>query len=98
MNGARPVSESGAPTDGVSLPDAFLALAADVFGVDVETLSPATSYGSIEGWDSVNHLRLVMETEARFGKPIPLEAVPALRTLADFGEYCQGKGESKCVK
>ena len=71
-----------------ALPQAFLELAADVFGVDVEALSPETAFGSIEGWDSVNHLRLVMETEAKFGKPIPLEAVPGLRTLADFGMYC----------
>ena len=75
-------------TDDKTLPRAFLELAADVFGVGVETLAPATAYGSIEGWDSVNHLRLVMETEAKFGKPIPLEAVPGLRTLADFGPYC----------
>ena len=71
-----------------ALPQAFLELAADVFGVGAETLSPDTACGSIEGWDSVNHLRLVMETEAKFGKPIPLEAVPGLRTLADFGRYC----------
>ena len=71
-----------------ALPQAFLELAADVFGVGAETLSPETAFGSIEGWDSVNHLRLVMETEAKFGKPIPLEAVPELRTLADFGRYC----------
>ena len=71
-----------------ALPQAFLELAADVFGVGVETLAPETAYGSIEGWDSVNHLRLVMETEAKFGKPIPLEAVPGLKTLADFGMYC----------
>ena len=71
-----------------ALPQAFLELAADVFGVDVEALSPETAFGSIEGWDSVNHLRLVMETEAKFGKPIPLEAVPGLRKLADFGVYC----------
>ena len=73
---------------GNSVPGAFLALAADVFGVGVEALAPETAFGSIEGWDSVNHLRLVMETEAKFGKPIPLEAVPELRTLADFGRYC----------
>ena len=77
-------------TDDKTLPQAFLELAADVFGVGVETLSPETAFGSIEGWDSVNHLRLVMETEARFGKPIPLEAVPELKTLADFGQYCEG--------
>ena len=75
-------------TDDKPLPRAFLELAADVFGVGVETLAPETAFGSIEGWDSVNHLRLVMETEAKFGKPIPLEAVPELRTLADFGRYC----------
>ena len=75
-------------TDDKTLPQAFLELAADVFGVGVETLSPKTAFGSIEGWDSVNHLRLVMETEARFGKPIPLEAVPELKTLADFERYC----------
>jgi len=73
---------------GNSVPGAFLALAADVFGVGVETLTPETAYGAIAAWDSVAHLRLVMETEAKFGKPIPLEAVPNLKTLADFGKYC----------
>ena len=74
-------------TDDKALPQAFLELAADVFGVGVEALAPETAFGSIEGWDSVNHLRLVMETEAKFGKPIPLEAVPNLKTLADFRPY-----------
>ena len=72
-----------------ALPQAFLELAADVFGVGAEALSPDTEFGSVEGWDSVNHLRLVMETEAKFGKPIPLEAVPGLRALADFGPYVE---------
>ena len=76
-------------TDDKALPRAFLELAADVFGVGVETLAPETAFGSIEGWDSVNHLRLVMETEAKFGKPIPLEAVPGLKKLADFGVYVE---------
>ena len=78
-------------TDDKALPQAFLELAADVFGVGVETLSPETAFGSIEGWDSVNHLRLVMETEAKFGKPIPLEAVPGLKTLADFRPYVESR-------
>ena len=80
---------SSETTAGESLPRAFLALAADLFGVEAETLSPETAYGSIEAWDSIAHLRLVMETEAKFGKPIPLEAVPALKTLADFRPYLE---------
>jgi len=69
--------------------DAFLDFAAALLDVPRDTLTPATAYGSIPAWDSVMHLRLVMETEARFGVPIPLEAVPNLRTLADFAPYVQ---------
>ena len=71
------------------MPKEFLELAADVFGVDAATLTPETAYESIPEWDSVAHLRLVMETEARFGRTIPLEAVASLRTLADFGPYVE---------
>ncbi len=72
------------------LPPAFIALAADVFGVDARELRPNTAYGSFPAWDSIAHLRLVMETEAKFGYSIPLEAVPAIRTLADFRPYLGG--------
>ena len=64
--------------------DEFLSFAATVLGVPREALSPETAYGDISEWDSVMHLRLVMETEARYGVSIPLEEIPALRTLADF--------------
>ena len=64
--------------------DDFIAFAASVLGVMPETLSPETACGDIPEWDSVMHLRLVMEAEARYGISIPLEAIPALRTLADF--------------
>ena len=62
----------------------FFALAARVFGVPRETLDGSTSYESIPGWDSVNHLRLVMEAERMFGVRYPLERIPSLLTLADF--------------
>ena len=69
---------------------AFFALAARIFGVDASALTPATAYESIPGWDSVNHLRLVMETEQRFGVRYPLERIPSMLTLADFLERGQG--------
>ena len=62
----------------------FIAFAASVLGVSPDRLSPETACGDIPEWDSVMHLRLVMEAEARYGVSIPLEAIPSLRTLADF--------------
>ena len=62
----------------------FLAFAASVLGVPPEKLSPETACCDIPEWDSVMHLRLVMEAEARYGVSIPLETIPNLRTLADF--------------
>jgi len=64
--------------------EAFVAFAAEVLKVGRATLSGATAYGSIPEWDSVAHLRLVMEAEKRFGTYYPLETVPSLKTLDDF--------------
>ncbi len=64
--------------------EAFVALAARVLKVPREKLSGAAEYGSIPEWDSVNHLRLVMEAEPRFGVRYPLESIPNLKKLDDF--------------
>ena len=64
--------------------EAFLALAAEVFGVERSTLSGDTMRGAIEQWDSVNHLRLVMEAEKRFGTSYAIEQIPALERIDDF--------------
>ena len=62
----------------------FFALAARIFGVDRATIDGTTADVSIAGWDSVNHLRLVMEVEREFGVKYPLERIPSLMTLNDF--------------
>ncbi|MBO7683553.1 MAG: acyl carrier protein [Kiritimatiellae bacterium] len=64
--------------------EAFAAFAASLLGVPRAALSPDAAYGSVPEWDSVNHLRLVMEAEKRFGVHYPLETIPGLRTLRDF--------------
>ena len=64
--------------------EAFIAFAAGVLKVPRATLSGASEYGSIPEWDSVNHLRLVMEAEARFGVHYPLERIPEIRRVDDF--------------
>ena len=67
----------------------FIVFAASVLGVSPDRLSPETACGDIPEWDSVMHLRLVMEAEARYGVSIPLEAIPNLRTLADFAQIIE---------
>lgn len=43
-----------------------------------------TAYGSIIAWDSIMHMRLVMEIGDRFNVDIPLEMIPELKTLRQF--------------
>ena len=57
---------------------------AGVFGVERAALRGDTSYGSIPQWDSVAHLKLVMEAERRFGVSYELERIPGMKTLDDF--------------
>lgn len=65
-------------------PQEFAAFAARVFGVAPEAVSLETRRGSLPEWDSVAHLRLVMEAESHFGVFYPLERIPRLETIADF--------------
>ena len=62
----------------------FLDFAADVLGVPRGTLTRESAYGSIPEWDSVMHLRLVMEVEARYHVTFPISLIPTLTTLSSF--------------
>ncbi len=65
-------------------PNELIACAATIFKVDPSSLSLDTTVGSIPEWDSVNHLRLILEAEKRFGVYYPMERIPTLQSLADF--------------
>ena len=64
--------------------EAFLAFAAELLKVPRAALSGASAMNSLPEWDSVAHLRLVMEAEKRFGVSYPFERIPSLRTIDDF--------------
>ena len=59
----------------------FLSFVADLFEVSSDSLSLDTAYESIPQWDSVMHLRLMMEVGAAYGVDIPLDEIPILKTL-----------------
>lgn len=64
--------------------EAFLSFMAGVFGVKRENVDENAKYGEFPQWDSVNHLRLVMESEKRFGIEFPMERIPLLSTVDEF--------------
>lgn len=63
---------------------AFAAFAAELLGLDRVSVGDELGMGSVPAWDSVMHLRLVMEAEKRFGCSYPLEVIPSIRTVRDF--------------
>ena len=64
--------------------EAFIAFAAGVLKVPRQSLSGDSACGTMPEWDSINHLRLVMQAEPRFGVSYPLETIPNLKTIDDF--------------
>lgn len=46
-----------------------------VFNVDVNTLNEDSSQDTVEQWDSMKHLDLVVALEEEFGITIPIEEV-----------------------
>ena len=64
----------------------FINFVAKVMGVDVSELNENTGYGTGK-WDSLMHMRLVMEIEEEYGVEIPIERIPDIKTLKDFYEF-----------
>lgn len=67
----------------------FLEFIAGVMEVEPSELSGETRYNEFPKWDSLMHLRLVMEVEEEYGTEIPIDEVPGIRTLEDLYAYTQ---------
>lgn len=56
-------------------------VAASVFKVLITDLTPQTSVGSMEVWDSLGHLQLILEIETAFKVRFETEQIPKLTSL-----------------
>ena len=65
----------------------FINFIAKVMEVDPSELTEDTAYGTIEKWDSLMHMRMVMEIEDEYGVEIPIEDIPNIKSLKDFYKY-----------
>ena len=67
----------------------FINFIADVMEVNADTLTEDTGFGTIEKWDSLMHMRLVMEIEEEYDVEIPIDEIPSIKTLKDFYKYIE---------
>ena len=65
----------------------FIDFIASVLEVEPSALSENTAYGECEKWDSLMHMRIVMEVEDRYDIEIPIEDIPKIKTIRDFYNY-----------
>ena len=56
-------------------------MVADIFGVPVEQVQPQSSPDTIETWDSINHLNLVLALEQEFGIQFTPEEIEQLLSV-----------------
>lgn len=65
----------------------FIKFIASVMEVNPSEINEDTAYGHHEKWDSLMHMRLVMEVEEEYDVEIPIDEVPEIKTLKDLYQY-----------
>jgi acyl carrier protein len=65
---------------------------ADTLGVDIATLCESSSPATIDEWDSLSHLQLVMAIESEFGVRLAPDDVLRIRDLASMRTILAERG------
>ncbi len=62
-------------------------MAAEVLEVPLDTLTAESSADTVENWDSVQHLNLILEVEQNFGVQADLEHMDQLQSLGAIADW-----------
>jgi len=63
--------------------DAAKSLLAEALLLDAGSVADDARIGSIDQWDSLAHMRLLMAIEERLGKPLDAETAAGIESVAD---------------
>jgi len=58
---------------------------------DTLVLTPETTAADVPGWDSMNHITIVVEVENHFGIKVRTAEIEALRNVGDFVKLIAAK-------
>jgi acyl carrier protein len=58
----------------------------EIFEDEALVVTPATTADDVEGWDSMNHITIVVETERRFGVKFQTAEIEELKNVGEFIE------------
>jgi acyl carrier protein len=63
----------------------------DIFDLPVIHLTAGTTADDVPGWDSVNHITLVVETETVFGVKFRTTEIEELKNVGDLVQLIKAK-------
>ncbi len=67
-------------------------LVAEVFGLPLESVTRATSHETVEEWDSINVLNLLMAVESEFDVVVSPEEAASFMSVEKILDVLQTKG------
>ena len=65
----------------------FINFVARIMEVNPTELTEDTTFGSIEKWDSLMHMKIVMEMEEEYDVEIPIEDIANIKSIKAFYSY-----------
>lgn len=75
--------------------DQIRAMASDIFGVPPERITVASSPQTLENWDSIQHLNLVLAIEEKFGLQLSPEEIEQMKTVGETAKLVESKLQAR---
>ena len=66
--------------------DAARELIANALNVSMNAITEDSTLGNVENWDSLGHMRILMEIEARLGRELDAEEAVGVQDVKSVGK------------
>lgn len=71
--------------------DQIQTMASDLFGVPAERITADSSPQTLEAWDSIQHLNLVLAVEEKFGLQLSPEEIEQMKSIGETVKLVESK-------